>query len=85
MIIKYQASVMVPAGWRSVEIAAQVEKVSKGMAVVVKVLTIDGDAPNGYQSRTGAKRQTFNASGIAQREVGKKKRLSACIVEEVAA
>jgi hypothetical protein len=85
MKIKYTASVMVAAGWRSVEITAEAEQVSKGMAVVTKVQLIDGEAPNGYQSRTGAKRQTFNASGIAQREVGKKKRLSTCIVEEVAA
>jgi hypothetical protein len=29
-------------------------------------------------SRTGAKRQKYHAAGIAQREVGMKKRLSAC-------
>ena len=86
MKIKYQASVMVAAGWRSVEIVAEAEQVSKGMVSVTKVIAIDGETPNGYMSRTGAKRQTFNASGIAQREIGKKKRLSAVeIVNEAAA
>lgn len=79
-IIEYNASVMVAAGWRSVTIKAEAEKTSEKMAKVVKVLTIDGEAPNGYTSRTGAKRQTYNASGIALREEGKSKRLSACLI-----
>lgn len=78
MIIKYYTNVFVDAGWRGVEIEARAKQVSKGMAEVVEVRSIDGEAPVGYVSRTGAKRQTYNASGIAKREVGKKKRLSAC-------
>lgn len=85
MKIKYTASVMVDAGWRSVEITAEVEQVSKGMAVVTDVIAIDGEAPYGYQSRTGARRQRYKADSIAQREIGKKKRLSACVIVEVAA
>lgn len=78
MEITYQASVFTPAGWRGVSITANAVKVSPGMAVVISVTAIDGDAPTGYTSRTGAKRQRYNAAGIAAREVGKKKRLSAC-------
>ena len=77
---------MVEAGWRSVEITAAADQISKGMAQVRCVLAIDGKVPLGEQSRTGANRQKFNASGIAQREVGKKKRLSCCrIIEEESA
>lgn len=78
--IEYTASVMVSAGWRSVTIEAEAEKTSEKMAKVVKILAIDGEEPYGYKSRTGAKRQTYNASGIARREEGKTKRLSACTV-----
>ena len=78
--IKYSASVFTQAGWRNVTIEASAEQVSAGMAKVTEVLTIDGDAPIGYTSRTGAKRQTYHAAGIAQREVGAKKRLSSCEV-----
>ena len=78
--IKYSASVFTQAGWRNVTIEASAEQVSAGMAKVIEVLTIDGDAPIGYTSRTGAKRQTYHAAGIAQREVGAKKRLSSCEV-----
>jgi hypothetical protein len=78
MIIQYTASVCTQAGWRPVTITAQAEPISAGMARVVRVDAIDGDAPAGYASRTGAKRQTFHAAGIAQREIGARKRLSAC-------
>ena len=81
--IEYSASVMVPAGWRSVTITAEAEKTSEKMAKVINVIAIDGEEPNGYTSRTGAKRQTYNASGIARREVGSKKRLSSCKIIEV--
>jgi hypothetical protein len=76
--IKYDSSVFTPAGWRSVEITAKAEQTSAKMATVIEVDEIDGAAPIGYTSRTGAKRQTYNAAGIAQREVGAKKRLSSC-------
>ena len=80
--VKYNASVLVDAGWRSVEATAVCTKVSEKMATVEEVTLIDGKEPVGYTSRTGAKRQTYNASSIAKREVGKKKRLSACEIVE---
>ena len=80
MTIKYNASVYTQAGWRGVIIKAQAEQISKGMAQVLEVLEIDGEAPVGYTSRTGAKRQTYHAAGVAEREVGAKKRISACEV-----
>lgn len=85
MIIEYKASVMVQAGWRSVTITAEAKSISAKMAEVVEVLAIDGDEPKGYASRTGANRQKYNAKAIAAREVGAKKRLSACEVLEVVA
>ena len=80
MIIEYTASVFTQAGWRSVTITANADKISAGMAKVTQVTEIDGDAPTGYTSRTGSKRQTYNASGIAAREIGAKKRISTCRV-----
>lgn len=80
--IKYNASVFTAAGWRGVEIEAKAEQTSPKMATVTEVVSIDGDDPTGYTSRTGAKRQTYNAAGIAQREVGTKKRLSSCEICE---
>lgn len=76
--IEYTASVMVDAGWRPVTITAIAAPISEKMAVVERVVLIDGEEPTGYTSRTGARRQRYNAAGIAQREIGKKKRLSAC-------
>jgi hypothetical protein len=81
MQIAYEASVFTAAGWRSVTITALAEKISAGMAAVLEVITIDGEKPVGYTSRTGAKRQQYHAAGIAAREVGKRKRISACVVE----
>jgi len=76
--IKYNASVMVQAGWRSVLITAKVDKISEKRAKVVEVLDIDGEGNDGYASRTGAKRQTYHVGGIAMREVGNIKILSKC-------
>jgi hypothetical protein len=78
--ISYTASVFTAAGWRPVTITAAAEQVSPGMARVCAVETIDGEAPTGYTSRTGAKRQQYNARGVAAREIGTKKRLSACSI-----
>jgi len=80
--IKYQASVFTPAGWRSVYITAEAEQTSEKMAKVLQVTLIDDEAPIGYTSRTGAKRQRYHAAGIAQREIGKNKRLSSCTIIE---
>lgn len=76
--ISYTASVFTPAGWRGVTITATATKTSKKMAFVVEVLEIDGEAPKSQMSRTGASRQRYNGSSISCREVGAKKRLSAC-------
>lgn len=82
MKIEYTASVFTPAGWRGVTIAADAERISAGMARVLAVLAIDGETPAGTMSRTGARRQQFSGSGVAAREVGARKRLSACNVLE---
>jgi peptide deformylase len=82
IIIDYTTSVFVPAGWRSIDITARAKRISRGMAEVVEVLEIDGETPRGSMSRTGANRQRFNGVGIAAREVGKRKRLSACVVHD---
>lgn len=80
LTITYTASVFTPAGWRSVRITATADRISAGMARVTAVTAIDGDKPTCGMSRTGAKRQTYNGAGIAQREIGARKRLSACQV-----
>lgn len=79
--IEYNASVCTPAGWRSVTITAEAELNKTGkMATVTRVVMIDGEEPTGYASRTGAKRQRYNAAGIAKREIGVRKRVSSCSV-----
>jgi len=80
MLINYNTSVFTPAGWRHVTITAQVEKISEKRAKVVEVIKIDGEKPTGYASRTGAKRQTYSAKGVALREVGAVKILSKCTI-----
>lgn len=80
MIIEYNTSVFVAAGWRSEVVTALVEKISDKRARVVRVLDIGGNGVSGYKSRTGAKRQTYNCGGVAQREVGKVKILSKCVI-----
>lgn len=76
--IKYTASVFTPAGWRGVTITAKATKTSEKMALVVEVLEINGESPKSNMSRTGASRQRFNGKSVSCREVGAKKRLSAC-------
>ena len=78
MILKYSVGVNVPAGWRQVSIVAECEPISPQMARVLNVRSIDGEAPNTTQSRTGARRQEFNGLWWAKREIGKTKRISAC-------
>lgn len=80
MLIEYNSSVFTPAGWRHVTILALVEKISEKRVKVVEVKEIDGEKPTGYTSRTGAKRQTYNAKDVALREVGLIKILSKCTV-----
>ena len=80
MIIDYKSSVYTPAGWRSVTIRARAEQISPAMARVTEVLTIDGETPSRTMSRTGAERQEYWGTGTAAREIGARKRLSACEV-----
>jgi hypothetical protein len=82
--LNYTASVFTPAGWRSVTITADADQTSAGMARVTRVTAIDGEAPAYDMSRTGAKRQSFNGHAIAKREIGARKRLSACTVQAAA-
>lgn len=80
LVVEYQSSVHVAAGWRSVDVVAEVELVSAGMVVVQQVELIDGEAPARGQSRTGARRQEFDGRYWAREQVGARKRLSACKV-----
>lgn len=76
--IEYNAAVFTQAGFRSVTVTAQADRISPKRAKVVEVTLLDGEAPVGTLSRTGAKRQQYYAGGVAQREIGKIKNLSAC-------
>jgi hypothetical protein len=76
--INYTASVFTAAGWRSITITADAEQTSAGMATVTRVTAINGEAPAYNMSRTGARRQQYNGQAIAKREIGARKRLSAC-------
>ena len=79
--VKYQASVKTLAGWRPVSVVAEATLSGTGkMASITKVTTIDGEVPARGQSRTGAKRQEFDGVFWANREIGAKKRVSACEV-----
>lgn len=81
MKIAYTSSVQIAAGgWRSVRIVATADRLSPGMARVLAVETIDGDEPTRGMSRTGARRQEYDGRWVARREVGARKRLSACEV-----
>jgi len=78
MKIQYKSSVYTPAGWRSVVIEASATQVSPGFATIDKVISIDGETPQHSMSRTGANRQRYSGISVAAREVGSRKRLSAC-------
>lgn len=80
LAIQYTASVFTAAGWRNVTITAEADQTSAGMATVTRVTAIDGEAPTCGMSRTGARRQAFNGNAIAKREIGARKRLSACAI-----
>lgn len=81
--IKYNSSVLVNAGWRSITITAKATKISEKMAIVDDVLSIDDEELRVDMSRTGANRQKYNGFYIASRETGLKKRLSSCSVSEL--
>ena len=67
MIIEYNASVKTEAGWRSVTIRAEAERISAGMARVTKVILIDAEVPGYGMSRTGA-RKRISACEIIETE-----------------
>lgn len=76
--ISYTTSVFTPAGWRTEVVQAQAEQISPKRCRIVSVLDIGGSGNSGYGSRTGAKRQSYHVGGVARREQGKVKNLSAC-------
>jgi hypothetical protein len=80
MRISYNSSVFTQAGWRSVEIIANAEKLSEKRCKIVDVIDINGDGNTGYASRTGAKRQEYNVGRAAECEIGKIKNLSSCTI-----
>ena len=80
MIIKYDSSVKTNAGWRSVTITAQAEKISDKRVSIKEVIDIDGNGSSGYASRTGAKRQEYSVAYFAKQQLGLTKNLSACEV-----
>ncbi len=79
--IKYNASVLTAAGFRGVTMLAKAEKISDKRARVIEVFKIDGEAVKANMSRTGANRQKYYGVGAANREQGKIKNLSSCVVE----
>ncbi len=78
--ISYTTSVFTPAGWRNETVTATVEVISPKRGRVLCVQDIGGNGNSGYGSRTGAKRQAYHVGGIAMREQGKIKNLSACCI-----
>jgi len=81
MIIKYKSSVQTKAGWRSVDITAQAEKLSEKRCIIAHVIDIDGNL-SGYASRTGAKRQEYSVDYFASQQTGLIKNLSSVEVVE---
>jgi hypothetical protein len=73
---EYNSSVLVGAGWRSVTIKAELEKITEKRAKVSRVLEVDGETSLGWTSRTGARRQQYNSASTASRETGKVKIIS---------
>ena len=81
--VRYKTGVFMPAigDWRSVWVRALATPSRTGkMLTIDEVILVAGEEPVGRVSATGARRQTFNAKGIAEREKGKRKQTSACIV-----
>ncbi len=78
--IKYNGTVLTPAGFRGVEMTAKAEQISPKRAKVLEVIAIDGEEVKANMSRTGANRQKFYGYGAAEREEGNIKNLSACTI-----
>ena len=84
--ITYTTAVYTPAGWRPETVTAIAKSISPRRVQVVEVLDIGANGKSGYASRTGANRQKYSVGGVAAREIGKIKNLSACeILQEAAA
>ena len=78
--ITYNTAVYTPAGWRSEVVTAIAKQLTPKRAEVVEVTDIGGNGKTGWASRTGAARQKYSVGGVAQREIGKIKILSACTI-----
>ena len=78
--ITYNTAVYTPAGWRSETVTAIAKQLTPKRAEVVEVTDIGGNGKTGWASRTGAARQKYSVGGVAQREIGKIKILSACTI-----
>tara|TARA_R110000765_G_scaffold329068_1_gene419975 strand:- start:43 stop:324 length:282 start_codon:yes stop_codon:yes gene_type:complete len=76
--ITYTTAVYTLAGWRPETVTARAKPLSPKRVEVVEVLDVGENGNAGYASRTGAKRQQYSVGGVAAREVGKIKNLSAC-------
>ena len=82
MKVDYNGTVLTPAGFRSVKMTAEVEQISEKRVKVIEVVEINGEQVQANMSRTGANRQKFYGIGVAAREDGKIKNLSACTIIE---
>jgi len=76
MKIEYKTSVSTPAGWRSVYMIAEVEKISDKRVKIMAISSIDGENVSQNMSRTGSKRQNFYGDYFAKKELDKIKNLS---------
>ena len=75
-IVKYNASVLTPAGWRHVVMTAQAERISAKRVRVVSVTEINSEGVSANMSRTGAKQQRYNGLYFASVEAGKIKNIA---------
>ena len=83
MIIEYNTSVHVPAGWRGISIVALAEKISEKRCQVTNIISIDGECPKPDMTRTGANRQKYFGFGVVKNEIGKIKNISSLKIKEV--
>lgn len=74
-VVKYNASVKTPAGWRHVVFTANAIRTSPKRVTIVTVNEIDGEKVSHNMSRTGANRQKFNGLYFAGQEAGKTKNI----------
>ena len=76
--ITYTTAVYTPAGWRPETVTALATQLSPRRAEIIRVIDVGQNGNAGYASRTGANRQKYSVGGVAAREIGKIKNLSAC-------